>query len=64
MRTREQILEMLHRFDDAISSSGIDDDDMDDDTRAAWDVLCWVADEDRPDDLVTDYLPVGSDENN
>lgn len=59
MRTHEQILAMLHRFDDAIN----DDDDVGDDTRAAWDVLCWVADEDRPDDLVTDYLPEVSGDN-
>lgn len=59
MRTPEQVLMMLRRFDDAIS----DDDDIDVDTRAAWDVLCWVANEGRPDDLVTDYLPEVSGDN-
>lgn len=44
---------MVQRFDAAIS----DDDEIEDDTRAAWDTLCWVVDEGRSDSLVTDYFP-------
>jgi hypothetical protein len=53
-RSSEDIMAMLRRFDAAV---GDDPDRIPEDMRAAWDVLAWCAEDDTPNEYVTDYLP-------